>query len=410
MNYFTPSKYIAMSISTPTNKSLDDQFSYLSLQAETFSLAYHTDTGWSQPFPDVDSEMTLVFAFADTDFFHNPSALHKLKEAYPQSTLVGCGATETFNNGERLVDAISVGIIKFQSTEIKFAVVDLPDSTTSKSAGRELAERLMHPKLKGVLLFSNGLKVEATELVRGIQETLPQGIPIAGGLASDLELMNCWINANGELRDDAVCAVGLVGDKVEMVCASGGGWRPVSDRHVANKANNKKIYEIDGRPAYDVFAEQLASKTIDESPWAMTLANQTIALKLDGVDLVRSFFSSDQKEGWLEFAGDVPEGIEIQFMESTVDEILDGVAEAAHGIHMKTVGLSDNSLCVVIGCAARSAILGDQVSEEASRLRSSVGENIPQIGMYSLGEILTTTCGHPQVHNLTMAAAVIREH
>ena len=395
---------------TDTAQSPKDQFSDLSLQAETFSFAYQQDTGWSTPFPDVDSEMTLVVVFAANKFFEDRTALNELRDAFPSSVMVGCGGIETLQNGNLLSDSISVGIIKFQSTEIKLAIADLPACGYSKSAGREIAEQLKHPNLKGVLLFANGLVAEGTDLVRGIQEVLPAGIPIAGGMASEHELRHCWINANGELREDAACAVGFIGDKVEMVCASGGGWTPASQRHVATKTDGKTIYEIDGQRALDVLADRLESDLVNESPWAIGLVNHPIALKLAGVDLVRSVLGIDRQNGSVALAGDIPEGVEIQFMNSTVDEIIDGVDEAAHGIHMKTVGLTDNSLSIVISCAGRRRILGDRTSEEASGLRTSIGENIPQIGMYSLGEILTTTCGHPQVHNLTMAAAVIREH
>jgi len=399
-----------MNVSPQTHGRLCDEFSELSLQAETFSLAYHQDTGWSAPFPDVDSAMTLVVVFAGSAAWHDRSPLSELKAAFPNSVHIGCSASETVCNEDFQIDAISVGIMKFRSTEIKFVVADLPNIAQSQSAGTEIGKSLKHPDLKGVLLFANGLNVEATDLVRGIQEVLPAGIPIAGGLACDRDLTHCWVNANGELRDDAVCAVGLIGDKVELVCSSGGGWKPMSNKHVANKTQGKRIYEIDGQPAYDVFAQQLASNTINESPWALPVANHTLALKLAGVDLVRSLFASDKDEGWLELAGDVPEGVEIQFMESTVDELLDGVDEAVHGIRMKTVGLADNSLCVFVGCAGRISILGDRTPEEAKKLRAAIGQNIPQAGMYSLGEILTTTCGHPQVHNLTIATIVIREH
>ena len=399
-----------MQSSADTTQSLQDQFLDLSLQAETFSFAYHQDTGWTAPFPDVDSEMTLVVVFASNYFWKDRVALNELKEAFPSSVIVGCGGKETLQNGNLLTDSISVGIIKFQTTKINLAVANLKACGESKSAGHKIAESLKHPDLKGVLLFANGLLTEATDLVSGIQEILPAGIPIIGGLASDRHLSHCWINANGELRDDAVCAVGLIGDKVELVCASGGGWTPASERYVATKTDGKTIFEIDGERALDVFNDRLEADIIQESPWAIGLVNQPIALKLAGVDLVRSILATDSENGSLILAGDIPEGVEIQFMDSTVDEIIDGVDEAAHGIRMKTVGLTDNSLSIVISCAGRREILRDRTSEEASRLSSSIGKNIPQVGMYSLGEILTTTCGHPQVHNLTMAAAVIREH
>ena len=390
--------------------SLNDQFSDLSLQAETYSFTYDHDTGWSAPFPDADSTMTLVVVFAANTSWSDRSALNELKQAFPNSVVVGCGASRTLHNGSLLTESISVGVIKFQSTEIKMAVADLPSSDHSKSAGREIGESLSHPDLKGILLYANGLLAEATDLVRGIQEVLPAGIPIAGGMASDHDLLHCWVNANGVLRDDAICAVGLIGEKVELVCASGGGWTPDGQRHVATKASGKTVHEIDGKRAFDVLTERNQSNVIHDSPWEIGLVNQPIALKLAGVDLVRSILCTNSQTGSVTLAGDIPEGVEIQFMKSTINEIIDGVDEAAHGIRMKTVGLSNNSLSIVISCGGRCAILGDRTSEEASRLKTLIGEDIPQVGMYSLGEILTTTCGYPQVHNLTMAAAVIREH
>ena len=387
---------------------LEELYSDLSTQAETFSLTFTQDNGWSAPFPKVDSARTLIVVFAADCFFNDPTHLNELKRAFPKSSLVGSSANRTMNDGDLLEDSISVGIIKFQSSEIKFTCVDVEDFASSESAGRKIADDLNHPKLTGVLLFSDGINTEATDLVRGIQEVLPAGIPIAGGLAADKDFKETWVNANGELRTKAACAVGLVGDKVEMVCGSGGGWQLMSGSHIANKTVHKTIYEIDGRPAYEVYAEQVGGKTIQENPWSMV--NYPLALNLRGLDLVRGIIACNQEEGWIQFAGDVPEGIPIQFMESTRDEVLDGVDEAAHRIKMKTVGLNENTLCIGISCIARVSILGDRTNEEAQLLRSSIGEDVCHIGMYGFGEISTTTCGYPQVHNQTMTAAVIREH
>ncbi len=378
--------------------------------AQTFSMTYEPAAGWSDAFPDLDSSQTLVIVFADTSYWHDRGPLIDLQEAFPTSVIVGSGASETAHNGDLLTNHISVGIMRFEHTELRHAVTDLPSADSSERAGSELASQLDHPNLKGVLLFAKGLDVEATEMVVGLQSGLADGIPIAGGLASDRDLRLCWVYANGDLRDDAVCAVGLVGEKVELVCGSGGGWLPASDRHVATKSTGKRIFEIDQRRAYDVLAEQLASSSVDQDPWSVTIARETIALKLGGMDFVRSILASNELEGYIEVAGDVPQGVEIEFMESTIDEILDGVDEAAHAIRMKTVGLTENALCVVFGCMGRISILGARTSEEVQQLQGQLGREIRQVGMYSLGEILTTSSGHPQVHNLTMTAAVIREH
>ena len=153
-------------------------------------------------------------------------------------------------------------------------------------AGVQLAEKLKHPKLKGVILFSDGLTTEGTELVRGFQTVLQKGIPIAGALASDAVMEHTWVNVNGELKSDTVCAVGLIGDKVELVCASGGGWELMSNKHVANRTSHQTIFEIDGRPACEVYTEMVGIETLENIPWSS--GPYPITLNLDGIDVVRA--------------------------------------------------------------------------------------------------------------------------
>ena len=389
-----------------SQNALRDPFKDLALNAETFSLTFDSQVGWSSPFPDVDSSQTLIVVFSANDFWNDRAPLTELDSAFPLSSIVGCSAHGTMCDGKLLDGAVSVGIIKFQSTDIQLASVELTED--SKLAGVQLAEKLKHPNLKGVILFSDGLTTEGTELVRGIQTVLPEGIPIAGALASDAVMEHTWVNVNGELKSDTVCAVGLIGDKVELVCASGGGWELMSNKHVANRTSHQTIFEIDGRPACEVYAEMVGIEALENLPWST--GPYPITLNLDGSDVVRTVIGCDMNEGWLKLAGDVPEGVEVQFMKSNLDGILDGVDEAAQQIHMKTVALTENSLAIGISCAARRAILIERAGEEAGMLQSSIGSNVCHVGMYSFGEISTTTCGRPQVHNQTMTIAVIREH
>ena len=200
-----------------SQNAIHDPFKDLALNAETFSLTFDSQVGWSSPFPDVDSSRTLIVVFSANDFWNDRVPLNELNSAFPLSSIVGCSAHGTMCDGKLLDGAVSVGIIKFQSTDIQLASVELTED--SKLAGVQLAGKLKHPKLKGVILFSDGLTTEGTELVRGFQTVLQKGIPIAGALASDAVMEHTWVNVNGELKSDTVCAVGLIGDKIELVCA-----------------------------------------------------------------------------------------------------------------------------------------------------------------------------------------------
>lgn len=389
-------------------------------RAKTRTFAYRAEStdagpsGWTEAFPDLDSPDTLVVVFAADRFYSERGPIDELRAAFPQSVFVGCGASQVVYNGSQTADHITVGVIKFASTSITSSLAEFDDSADSRDAGKELAQGLIDPSLRGVLVYTKGLDVDATELVRGMQEVLPSGIPVSGGLASNRAMDECWVFAgDGQPTTNAVCAVGLIGDNVELVCSAGGGWTPTSDHYTAtktSKADGHKILEIDRRRAYDVLAELDMVDDVEGEPWSLSMSARSIALKLDGVDVMRSIVSSDPDEGSIQVAGDIDEGLRIQFMKSTVSELLDGIDEAAHGIRMKTVGLTEDALCVAIGCMGRVSIMGERSSDEPALLQAALGDDIGQVGMCSYGEILTTSSGPPQIYNMTLNVAVIREH
>src|SRR5919202_4146050 len=95
----------------------------------------------------------------------------------------------------------------------------------SLAAGIAIARQLDGPDLRAVLVFSDGLQVNGSELVRGLNTVLGPEVVITGGLAGDgSRFERTWVMVDGAPRGGFVTAAGLYGSTLRIGCGSKGGW------------------------------------------------------------------------------------------------------------------------------------------------------------------------------------------
>ncbi|MEM6452563.1 MAG: FIST N-terminal domain-containing protein [Cyanobacteria bacterium P01_D01_bin.105] len=376
----------------------------------TETLSYHSATGWTKPFPDLDSEKTLIVVFAAHEYCATPEPLTELRQAFPQSKMIGCSTPVVICDGALLKEAIAVGIIKFKNAQLRLASVPVNTFQDSLRAGQSLSQQLTDADLKGILVFSDGVTTEATDLVRGLQEKLPTGVTITGGLASGHTLDDTWMLCDGEIKRFHACAVGFVGSAVELTRATGGGWRLIGSECKATRTSGRTLFELNGEPANAVYQRQIGSEVGFGLRESSTRYPLTVRLPHLEMQIVRDINTIDEASGAIELAGDIPEGVTVQVMTTTADDILDGVDEAIERMRSKTILPPNNALAICVSCAGRRTVLLNKTSEEAALARDGLGHGIHQIGMYAFGEISTTSSGPPQVHNETITMGLIREY
>ena len=386
-------------------------FSYLDIEKQTTeTLSYNLANGWSKPFPEMDSINTLVIVFAAYEYCDSLEPLAEICNYFPESKIIGCSSPVVFCDGSLLTGAIAVGIIRFEHTQLRLASASVNAFAESRTAGQQLGEQLTDPDLQGVLVLSDGVTTEATELVRGLQDRLPPDVTITGGLASGHTLEDTWMLCDGELQRFQACAVGLIGKRVELTRATGGGWRLIGAECQATRTTGRTLFELDGEPAHDVYQRQVGSEVgfgLREAPTRYPL---TVRLPDLEMQIVRDVNRVDVVSGAIELAGDIPEGVIVQVMTTTADEILDGVDEAIERMRSKTILPQTEALAVCVSCAGRRTVLLEKTKEEAALVYDGLGHGIHQIGMYAFGEISTTSSGPPQVHNETLTMGLIREY
>ena len=380
------------------------------MNLETFS--YEPSKGWSlRAFPRLDSEHTLVVVFGAARFMDDPTALRELLAAYPSSRSIGCSTSGEIHGTVLSDDSLSVAVARFERSELDSAVVAIENSAGSFEAGRELAGRLVRSDLRALFLVSDGLNVNGSELVRGLNTVVPEAVVVTGGLAGDGDrFQRTWVLERGEPRSGRVSAVGLYGEHVRVGHGSKGGWDKFGPARRITRAHKNVLHELDGRPALGLYKEYLGERAKDLPASALLFPLALSTRPGDPKVLVRTVLSVDEKSQSMTFAGDMPEGSLAQLMRANFERLIEGASTAAkHTLSPgQLLGTSD-VLSIAVSCVGRRLILGERTEEEIEAALKELPRGTRQVGFYSYGEISPFATGGCDLHNQTMTLTTITE-
>lgn len=376
------------------------------MKLETFN--YTTPTGWSvDTFPSLDSERTLVIMFGAPDL--NPDPIREIARAYPSSHMVGCSTAGEILGMEIFDDSLSVGVVRFDHTSIATQIAPVQSASESYAAGESLAQQLYKPALRGVLVLSDGVGVNGSELVRGFNSVLPNSVVTTGGLAGDgTRMERTWIIKDGAPQSGFVSAVGLYGEQVRISHGSKGGWDIFGPERLVTRSEGNILYELDGRPALQLYKEYLGERASGLPATAMLFP---LALRADSSDqksIVRTILTVDEQAQSMTFAGDIPQGHLAQLMRANFDRLIDGAADAA-SMSQERQPQTPPLLSIAISCVGRRLVLGEYTEEELEATLEALPQGTQQIGFYSYGEIAPYATGHCDLHNQTMTLTTISE-
>ncbi|KTD64844.1 FIST signal transduction protein [Legionella spiritensis] len=384
------------------------------MELEAFQ--YTKDKGWSlERFPELDSEHTLVLIFAAPEFIYDTSPIKELSAAYNHSKIIGCSsAGEIFKN--TIVDkSLSVVVAKFHHTELKIAKAEVNGSQNSIQAGQSIAEQLEDPDLRSIFVLSDGLNVNGSELVKGLNTGVKDNLIITGGLAGDgSDFKKTWTILNGDLLSNYVVAIGFYGNRLHVGHASKGGWDIFGPVRRVTRSEANVLYELDYQPALQLYKEYLGDKAADlpSSGLLYPLAISEPSAKKP-FQLVRTILAVDENNQSLIFAGDIPTGCYAQLMRANFDRLIDSANEAGELAKTRMIDkpgdINRPVLAIDISCVGRRLLLGERTEEEIESTLESLPEGTTQVGFYSYGELSPYTVGNCELHNQTMTITTFYE-
>ncbi len=373
------------------------------------TVSYEKTKDWSTPFPEWDSEHTLVLVFGAPEFGQAAEPIQALSRAYPHSRLIGCSTSGEILGGQIHDHSLAVGVLRFDRTILKTASAPIASPEYSEEAGRFIGTQLYREDLRAVLVLSDGLRVNGSELVRGLNAVLPPSIVVTGGLAGDGDrFQQTWVLHEGHPQGGYVTAIGFYGNAVQVGHGSRGGWDIFGPERVVTKSQGNVLYELDGKPALDLYKEYLGERASGLPATALLFPLAIRAHAADQKSLVRTILAVNEANRSMTFAGNIPEGSLAQLMRANFDRLIQGASEAAAAARQSAPGDSP-ILSIAITCVGRRLVLGQMAEDETEASLEASPPQTQQVGFYSYGEISPFATGACDLHNQTMTITTLSE-
>lgn len=370
------------------------------------------ENGWQPAFqgPTLGERAQLVLLFGSAEQVTESGGIEQVRGAYPKAHVIGCTTSGLIHDTRVLDGVVTLTAVAFEHTRVTLVRARIDGVEDSSTAGEKLARALEPVGLRHVFVLSEGLKVNASELVRGIDSALPDNVTVSGGCAGDgnrLKTTQVWGDAAPE--EGVVVGLGFYGERLQIGVSAIGGWRPFGPDRLITRSVKNVLYEFDGRPALALYKEYLG-KYAEELPASGLMFPLELRGDEQGRRVLRALLSVNEEEQSITYAGNVPDGVSARFMFATIDDLIQGTQVAAVD-SMQRLGSFPPQLSILVSCNGRRYVLKQRTEEEVEAVRETLGDNVAVTGFYSYGEIAPADGGgRSQLHNETMTITSFAEN
>jgi hypothetical protein len=367
--------------------------------------------GWEAGSPGKlgnDAQVVLIFG-SKAILKKERALLETIKKAYPRANHLGCSTSGEICGTQVSDESLVVTAVRFDHTRTVGTKLRIANRSESLQIGEKLAQSLPKKDLRHVFVISDGLNVNASDLVVGLMRQLPPHVAVTGGLSGDgalfKETLVLW---DDRPEQGVVAALGLYGDRLKVGYGAMGGWDPFGPERLVTRSKGNILYEFDGKSALGLYKNYLGdqAKGLPGSALHFPLC---LRKKEKSTSVVRTVLAIDETEQSMVFAGEVPQGEYARLMRTDYEGLIEGSIGAAKASYAG-LGSSPPELAVLISCVGRKLVLKQRTGEEVEGVREVMGNHTVLAGFYSYGGYSPFTPNSQcEFHNQSMTITTLSE-
>ncbi|HEX5310838.1 FIST signal transduction protein [Aquabacterium sp.] len=352
----------------------------------------------------------LAWVFADAAHLAQADALPRLQAALPGVTLVGCSTAGEISREGVSNGGVVITAVHFEHPGFRVVTTELNGMADSAAAGQRLGEALAGSPVHAVLVLGQGVDINGSALIEGLEGNLPGHVAVSGGLAGDGgAFRQTWTVSSQAVSPRQIVALGLTDPHIELRHGTFHGWQPFGVMRRVTRAQGNVLYELDGEPALDVYKRYLGEYARDLPGSGLLFPFEMLGEDCTDLGLIRTILGVDETQGSLILAGDIVANGYLRLMHATRSSLVDGAEVAAEQVVAHGVS-NQPGLSLLISCVGRKLVLGSQVDEEVEAVADVLGRQAWVAGFYSYGEISPILSGQDcRLHNQTMTITHITE-
>lgn len=353
------------------------------------------------------SKVNVVFLFGDTDIIKDEKIYSEMLTRYSNAKIVGCSSSGNIMNSQVSKYPVVATAVCFDSAWVELSTINFSDDDNIEKLSENLINNLPKDNLKHIFLISDGLLINGSQLVNGINK-INKFTPVTGGMAGDgARFLETFVIANNFPSKRTIVAVGFYGDSLNIQSGCFAGWSEFGAQRIITKSKGNVLFEIDNQPALDLYKKYLGEH-------ASSLPNSGLRFPLNikenesSHEVIRTLLGINEEEKSITFAGDVPEGYIARLMKPDIDELINGAGKAAEIINK----INDKTaLGLIVSCVGRKIVMNQLIDDELEIIQEVLGDSVHLTGFYSYGEIapFEDDLLNCQLHNQTITLTTIYE-
>ena len=363
-------------------------------------------------------DFSMVYCSSEYDY---QKVVNVVRAATNKAPLIGCSTAGEFTEDKVENGSIAVGLISSDEIEFFTAIAEGVREDPELVA-RSLANKLpgkvgRYPNLSAILLVDGlaGVGEEMAVLTSQVfEQVFAENIRFVGGTAADdMHLKETFVFSEDKVATNSA-SICLLASKKPLFTAVKHGHTPLSGPLKITRAVGNRLYEVDGKPAWEVWKEETAEAARKRginigqlkapAEIAQFFCNYILGLatEKEGEYKIRWPVSINE-DGSLNFTCAIAEDSVFRIMDgSNLEDQIDAVEEAATIAkqNAESAGYSDFAGILVFECAVRQLMLGDRFSESVDRFKK-VLPGVPLLGWETYGEIRLEPEQFSGFHNTT---------
>jgi hypothetical protein len=283
----------------------------------------------------------------------------------------------------------------------------------AKDAVRRALAQAGRPGEMPELVWLSAAPGHEEEVLLGIEDAVGR-VPIAGGSTADNDVGGAWRQIANDLTYGEAVAVTVMFPSARVAYAFHSGYSPTDGAGRITRADGRTLFEIDGRPAAEVYDEWTGGLIRDVLGTETNILDRTTLHPLGravgfagGLPYYRlSHPETVRKDGSLTLFTAVEEGERLGLMEGSIDSLVTRAGRvAAAALSAGEMRAEEVSGALLIYCAGCMLAVRERMSDVVASV-NEVLKGKPFLGMFTFGEQGCFIGGENHHGNLMMSVVV----
>lgn len=323
------------------------------------------------------------------------SILKTLTTNLPQAICIGSTTDGEIHESYVTTFNTIVSISIFKDTKINYTYVEDGNSFEN---GQKIAKDLITDKTKLLILFTDGIKTNGEEFLKGV-ESINNNTIICGGMAGDnSEFKQTYISSQNKIIKFGAVAVSLDSDILKVFNDYRFNWIPIGIEHTIDEVKDNRVYSISNMNPTRFYAKYLGEDVAKHLP--STGIEFPLIIKNKSLTTARAVVKK-HLDGTLSFTGNFKKGDIVKLGFGNAETIMQDPIKQIK----KALDILKPETFFLYSCMARRRYMQNFIKAEIEPFSNIA----PTSGFFTYAEFFHND-GYNELLNQSLTIVALSEH